>query len=321
MKILITGAAGFVGQLLATELLNDGNSEVVLADVIKPPIPTSCKYPKKASSIKVDLLTGASDVITEDLDAVFVFHGIMSAGSEENFELGITVNIDSSRALLDAIRQKRPGIRVIYASSQAVYGLPLPETVDESIVPTPQSSYGAEKLVCETLINEYTRRGFIDGFALRFPTISVRPGRPTAAASSFLSGMIREPLNGVPCVIPVVDRSFVSWICSPKTLVANLKHALTVASDLLPPHIRIVNLPGIGVSVQDMMNALSEIAGPDILKLLSEEEQPALKEILYSWPTKFDNARAYSMGFKPDQSFVETVKDFQFSMKISNAAL
>ncbi|KAK9357425.1 hypothetical protein V1504DRAFT_464640 [Lipomyces starkeyi] len=315
-NVLITGAAGFIGQLLAKELLSDPKYTVTLTDVIEPPIPVGALHPENATVIMADLLKSASTVVDKSLDCVYIFHGIMSSGSEENFELGITVNVDSTRALLDVVRRTVPGIRVVYASSQAVYGLPLPDVVDENVVPTPQSSYGFEKLICEQLINDYTRKGFIDGFALRFPTISVRPGKPTAAASSFVSGMIREPLTGIECVIPVQDRSLVSWICSPKTLVANLLYSLTMPSDVLPKHIRFVNLPGIGVSIQDMMDALEKVAGPEVLELLKEEDILEVRAILYSWPQKFDNARAYKMGFKPDQPFEDTVRDYQAIGKV-----
>ncbi|KAK9372760.1 uncharacterized protein V1513DRAFT_451445 [Lipomyces chichibuensis] len=318
-NVLITGAAGFIGQLLARELLCDPKYTVTLTDVIEPPIPVGALHPENATVIKADLLKSANTIVHKSLDCVYIFHGIMSSGSEENFELGLTVNVDATRALLDVIRSTVPGIRVVYASSQAVYGLPLPDVVDENVVPTPQSSYGFEKLICEQLINEYTRRGFIDGFALRFPTISVRPGKPTAAASSFVSGMIREPLTGIECVIPVQDRSLVSWICSPKTLVANLLYALTMPSDVLPRHIRSVNLPGIGVSIQDMMDALEKVAGPEALELLKEEDIPEVRTILYSWPQKFDNARAYKMGFKPDQPIEDTVRDYQQLLAKSKA--
>ncbi|KAK9364888.1 hypothetical protein V1509DRAFT_634909 [Lipomyces kononenkoae] len=310
-NVLITGAAGFIGQLVAKELLSDNQYRVTLTDVTEPQVPTGALYPENATVIKADLLTNANAVVDNSLDCVYIFHGIMSSGSEENFDLGIAVNVDSTRALLDAIRRTVPGIRVVYASSLAAYGLPLPEVVDENVVPTPLSSYGFEKLICEQLINDYTRRGFIDGFALRFPTISVRPGKPTAAASSFVSGMIREPLNGVECIIPVTDRSLVLWICSPKTLVANLLYALTMPSDVLPKHIRFVNLPGIGVTIQEMMDALEKVAGRTALKFLQEQDVPEVRAILKSWPQKFDNTRAYRMGFMPDQSFEETVMDYQ----------
>ncbi|KAL1857904.1 hypothetical protein Plec18167_001692 [Paecilomyces lecythidis] len=315
MHILITGAAGFIGQLLAKELLNEESYKVTLTDINEPPIPTGVKYPQNARIIKADLLSGADSVVDKSLDAVYAFHGIMSSGSEANFDLGLRVNIDATRSLLDELRKTCPGVRVIYSSSQAVYGQPLPEVVDDSVTPTPQSSYGAEKVICEALINEFTRRGFITGFTLRFPTISVRPGAPTAAASSFLSGMIREPLNGQECVIPLKDRSFKSWLCSPKTLVHNLLFTLTLPADSLLPHIRQINVPGICVTIQEMMDALEKVGGKDKLALLKEEEDASLKAILHSWPTKFDNSQAIRLGFKRDSSFEQAVIDYKNSLE------
>ncbi|RHZ57359.1 hypothetical protein CDV55_100158 [Aspergillus turcosus] len=310
MQILITGAAGFIGQLLAKELLNDPSYHLTLTDIHEPPVPKGVKYPQNAKTIKADLLAGAETVVDKSLDAVFAFHGIMSSGSEANFDLGMSVNVDATRTLLEALRRTCPGVRFIYSSSQAVYGRPLPDVVDDSVTPTPQGSYGAEKLICETLVNEYTRRGFITGFTLRFPTISVRPGQPTAAASSFLSGMIREPLAGKECVIPLEDRSFESWLCSPRTLVQNLVLTLSLPSDALPPHIRSINVPGICVTVQEMMDALEKVGGKDKLALLKEKDDPTLRPILESWPTKFDNSQAIALGFKRDSSFEQAVRDY-----------
>lgn len=315
MHILITGAAGFIGQILTKKLLNDPTHTLTLTDIHEPPIPHDVKHPENVQTITADLLTstGADSVISSTLDAVYAFHGIMSSGAEADFDLGMRVNVDATRNLLESVRRTcRPGVvRVIYASSQAVYGQPLPAVVDDSVTPTPQSSYGAEKVICETLVNEYTRRGFVNGFVLRFPTISVRPGKPTAAASSFLSGMIREPLAGKECVVPVEDRGFKSWLCSPRTLVWNLLHTLTLERDALPAHIRQINVPGICVSVQDMMDALERVGGKDKLAFIKEKEDPALKAILLSWPTRFDNSQAYSLGFKPDDSFEQAVTDYQ----------
>lgn len=311
MHILITGGAGFIGQILAKELLNDPSHKITLTDIIEPPIPKGTKYPQNAKSIKADLLEGADKLVDKSLDAVYAFHGIMSSGAEENFDLGMSVNIDATRSLLEALRKTCPGVRVIYSSSQAVYGQPLPEVVTDDITPTPQSSYGAEKIVCETLINEYTRRQFINGFTLRFPTISIRPGKPTAAASSFLSGMIREPLNGKESVIPIEDRSFRSWLCSPKTLVHNLILILSLPPDAVSRHIRQINVPGICVSIQEMMDALEKVGGKDKLAFLKEKGDPALIAILKSWPTCFDNTQAISLGMKRDSSIEEAVRDYK----------
>lgn len=323
-KILITGAAGFIGQLLAERLLSEPQYQLILTDIVQPPIPPECAHPNNAKAVQTDLSNASSlqSLITSSfpVDAVFVFHGIMSSGSEANFDLGMKVNLHATMSLLEAIRgaPAKAGklVRVIYASSQAVYGQPLPAVIDESTLPTPEGSYGAQKLICETLINEYTRKGFIDGLALRFPTISIRPGKPTQAASSFLSGMIREPLNGLECVIPLKDRSFRSWLCSPKTLAENLIFALGIdVNGKLETHKRVVNMPGIGVSVQDMMDALAAVAGKEKLDLLKEETDPEMERILRSWGTEFDNSLAYSLGFRKDVSFEQAVRDYVTSLK------
>jgi nucleoside-diphosphate-sugar epimerase len=309
MKILITGAGGFIGQFLARELLKDPSHTLILTDVIECPVPKGSANPQNATVIKADLLQDRS-MVTSDLNAIYMFHGIMSAGSEANFDLGLRVNVDSTKAMLETIRSTCPGIRVIYSSSQAVYGRPFPDVITEDIFPTPEGSYGAEKLICEILVNDYTRKGFIDGYSLRFPTVTVRPGKPSAAASSFISGIIREPLDGKECVVPIEDRDFPSWVCSPKTLIHNLLHALTLPGDALPSHKRTVNAPGLLATVQDMMDALAKVCGDDKLKLVKEEHDDALAKILYSWAYKFDNKLAYSLGYKADVSFEQSVREY-----------
>ncbi|VUC36203.1 unnamed protein product [Clonostachys rosea] len=316
MNVLITGAAGFVGQNLAKALLNDesGKYTVVLTDVIEPPVPQNVKWPKQAQTIKADLISQSQSVVSKDLNAVYAFHGIMSSGSEADFDLGMRVNFDATRALVETLRQTCPGVKLLYTSSQAVYGGEFVEPMTEEMRPTPQSSYGCEKMMCEYLINEYHRRGWLDALIFRLPTISVRAGKPTAAASSFLSGMIREPMQGLPCVIPIENRAFKHWLCSPRMLIQNLVHALSVARDSLPDYDRVVNLPGIGVTVQDMMDSLARVGGEDKLKYLSEKEDPLVKPILYSWPTTFDNAKGFKLGFQKDDSFDDIVRDFKATL-------
>ncbi|KIX94309.1 uncharacterized protein Z520_10019 [Fonsecaea multimorphosa CBS 102226] len=314
MKILITGAGGFLGQFLARELLSNPDNKVVLTDIIDVPVPKGAQNPQNATCVKADLLKDRS-VVTPDLDAAYIFHGIMSAGSEANFDLGMSVNLESTRLLLETIRKVRPGLRVIYSSSGAVYGRPLPEVITEDVLPTPEGSYGAAKFMCEILINDMTRRGYIDAFIIRFPTITVRPGKPAPAASAFISGIIREPLAGKECVLPVKDRSFPSHVCSPKTLITNLIYTLTLPSDALPSHKRVVNAPGHVVTIQDMLDALAKVGGEDKLKYVKEEHDEPIAKILYTWAVKYDNSLAYKLGMKKPDSFEQSVREYMEYME------
>jgi len=315
-KILITGAGGFVGQLLAEQLLLAG-FHVVLVDIFEPPIPSKAiaKHSSAATCIKADLYAEASSVITRDITTFFIFHGIMSAGSEADFDLGYRVNLHSTLNLLEAIRATcPPSTRVIYASSTAIYGQPLPHMPSESTLPTPGSSYGAQKSMIEYVINDYTRKGFINGLTLRFPTISVRPGKPTQAASSWMSGIIREPLQGKESTLPCAD-DFEAWLCSPRTLVRNLMHALTLKKDCLPSHMRQVNLPGITANVREMLNALEAVGGKEALALVKREEpSKEIRDMLDSWPVRFDVSKAMALGFSKDENFQSAVEDFRDSL-------
>lgn len=316
MKVAITGAGGFVGQLLAEHLLNAGH-KVTLIDIFEPPVPRKAEKNKQnATCIKADLYEDAQSVISKDLAAIFVFHGIMSAGSEADFDLGYRVNLHSTLRLLEAIRQTcSPDVRVIYSSSTAIYGQPLPEWPSEATLPTPGSSYGAQKAMIEYVINDYTRRGFINGLVLRFPSISVRPGKPTQAASSWMSGMIREPLQGQESSLPC-DDDFLSWLCSPNTLIRNLQHALTLEKDCMPLHMRQVNLPGITASVGEMLQALKEVGGQKAVDLVKREKPTAeIKNMLDSWPVRFDVKKALSLGFVGDVGFKQAVEDFAASLR------
>ncbi|KAJ6439283.1 nucleoside-diphosphate-sugar epimerase [Purpureocillium lavendulum] len=314
MKILITGAGGFVGQVLAEQLLNDGH-HVTLTDIVRPTVPAGATNQQNATCVKADLYDEPGAVLSKDLDAVYAFHGIMSAGSEDNFDLGYRVNLHSTLRLLEEIRKTCPGARFIYASSCAAYGQPLPSMPSEDTVCTPQSSYGTQKIMIEAVINDYNRRGHIIGFTLRFPSITVRPGKPTQAASSWMSGIIREPLQGKESLLPCPD-DFKCWLCSPKTLVRNLVLCLTLPGECMPPHVRQVLLPGITETVGGMLQALRDVGGEEALRLVKREDAtPEIKAMLDSWPYEFDISRALGIGFVPDQPFRDTVEDFAKGLK------
>jgi nucleoside-diphosphate-sugar epimerase len=227
------------------------------------------------------------------------------------------VNFDATRALLDTLRRTKPGVKVIYTSSQAVYGGEVTEPVGETQRPTPQNSYGCEKMMCEFLINEYNRRGFLDGLIFRLPTVSVRAGKPTAAASSFLSGIIREPMQGLPCELPLSDRGYKHWLTSPNTLVDNLVRSLDLPPTALPDYDRVLCMPGIGVTVQDMIDSLARVGGEDKLKYIMEKDDEDMKKILYSWPGTYDNSRALKLGFKKDDTFDDIVRQYKATLEAS----
>ena len=315
MKVLITGAGGFLGQLLAEHLLKDGHT-LVLSDIFEPPVPAGASNHKQnATCIKADLHDDPNAVLSKDLDAMYVFHGIMSAGSEADLELGYRVNVHSTLNLLEAVRKTCPGIRLIYASSCAAFGQPLPKWPSEATVPTPQGSYGTQKIMIEQVVNDYTRRGIISGITLRFPTISVRPGKPSQAASSWMSGIIREPLQGKESELPC-DDDFECWLGSPKTLAENLKIALKLPGDCMPPHIRQVIVPGITATVGEMLQALKEVGGEEALKLVKKKPMTAeTQAVLESWSVRFDVSKALGLGFIPEQPFKGAVEDFAASLK------
>ena len=315
MKVLITGAGGFLGQLLAEHLLKDGHT-LVLTDIFEPPIPAGASdHKQNATCIKADLHDDPASVLSKDLNGIYVFHGIMSAGSEENLELGYRVNLHSTINLLEAVRKTCSGVRLVYASSCAAYGQPLPEWPSEATVPTPQGSYGTQKVMIEQIVNDYTRRGIISGITLRFPTISVRPGKPSQAASSWMSGIIREPLQGKESELPVGD-DFECWLGSPKILVENLKIALMLRNDCMPAHVRQVNVPGITATVGEMLQALKEVGGEEALKLVKRKPlTPDVKAVLESWSVRFDVSKALSLGMKAEQPFKGAVEDFAASLK------
>lgn len=317
-NILITGAGGLIGPMLAKRLLNDGY-RVIMTDLVEITIPKGVKSPENAVCVKGDACD--PDLVKQLLEAArplhaaFILHGIMSAGSEANFDLSFKVNMGSVQGMLFALRQTCPGVRVIYSSSQAVYGQPLPPVVTDAVTPTPEGTYGAHKYSNEIIINDMHRKGFFDAFIVRFPTLVVRPGAPSNAASSFLSGLIREPMKGEECIIPLKDRSFRTYICSPSGTIENLVRVLNMDTNALPKHQRHINFPGISVTVQELMDALAKLGGEDKLKLLKEETNPEFERILRSWPQNFDPTTPDRLGLVRDKRAEDLVKEYIDSLK------
>jgi nucleoside-diphosphate-sugar epimerase len=231
----------------------------------------------------------------------------VSGGAEADFDLGYRVNMDGTRHLLEACRKLAKPPKVVYASSVAAFGGKLPDVLDDSITPAPQTSYGTQKVIGEYLVADFTRKGMIDGRSLRLPTIVVRPGKPNLAASSFASGIIREPLAGQPAECPVPDTTGV-WILSPKRVVEAFLHAHDLASDAWPTT-RVVNLPGITLTVREMLDAMGRVAGREAVDRVKFVPDARIQGIVKTWPVRFRTQQANAMGFQADADFESIVRD------------
>ena len=321
MKVLITGGAGFLGARLARELLQRGNlrgqgiERLVLADLAETRDAALREDPRVQMQVG-DLLRQIPTLMAQSFDAVFHLASAVSAECEADFDLGLRSNLDTTRALLDACRaqagQGRAGPLFIFSSSVAVYGsdpaLPLPAVVDDRTLPTPQSSYGIHKFICEQLVADYTRKGYIDGRVARLMTVSVRPGRPNGAASSFLSGIVREPLAGVEAVCPVSPETAVA-LSSPATTIAGLVAVAEASREAFGGRTAL-NLPALTVTVQQMLDALREVGGEAALGLIRFEPDAAIARIVGGWPSHFDSPRARALGLVPDPDFLSVVQQY-----------
>jgi nucleoside-diphosphate-sugar epimerase len=315
MKILITGGAGFLGQRLARRLLDRGElngkpiSELVLLDVARP------ADARLLADSRVRAETGdISDraVLERHVDAsteaIFHLAAIVSGQAEADFDLGMKINLDASRALLEVCRASGHVPRVVFTSSVAVYGGTLPAIVRDDTALNPQSSYGTQKAIAELLLCDYARRGFVDGRVLRLPTISVRPGKPNAAASSFASGIIREPLNGERSICPV-DGGTRLWLLSPRSAIEALIAGCELDRAALGDR-PVVNLPGLSVSVDEMVAALREVASDEAVARIDWQRDERIEKIVGSWPGAWDTSRAEALGLGGDGSFVEVVRGY-----------
>ena len=315
MKVLITGGAGFLGQRLAKKLLergtlkgaNDEDSsidQIVLVDIAQDAPLSDKRVRYIVGDIgDADFLKGTVDAST---NSIFHLAAIVSGQAEADFDLGMRINVDASRHLLDICRGLGHRPKVVFASSVAVFGGELPAMVLDTTALTPQSSYGTQKAVVELLVNDYTRKGFIDGRVLRLPTISVRPGRPNAAASSFASGIIREPLNGEPAICPVNANTRL-WLLSPETVIESLMFGHDVAASVLGTH-RNINVPGLSLTVGDMVAALQRVASAEVANRIEWKADPRIERIVSTWPGALDSRRARALGFPCDENFDAVIR-------------
>lgn len=314
-KIVILGGGGMIGQKLAVHLEQAGwhgePAQVVLHDI---------GFPENGAPAAERIVGSVTDPSTATTvaalrpDVVFHLAAIVSGEAEQDFDKGWHVNMMSTWSLLEALRseheasggQYRP--RVVFSSSIAVFGAPFPAQIDDVFLTAPLTSYGAQKAVCELMVSDFSRKGFIDGLSIRLPTICVRPGKPNAAASGFFSGIIREPLNGQAAILPVVD-TVRHYHASPKSAVGFLCRAGTMDTDLLKDR-RNLNMPGLSCTVAEQIDALGEVAGADAVALIQRVEDPDIAKIVAGWPRDFDASRARSLGFVSETSFAEIIRTY-----------
>jgi nucleoside-diphosphate-sugar epimerase len=317
MKVVITGGAGFLGQRLARKILEQGSltdsdgrtselTSLVLVDVVA----ANDFGDRRVKNVVGDIADGAlvREVIGADVDSVFHLAAIVSGQAEADFDLGMRINLDATRSLLEACRAHGRRPKFVFTSSVAVFGGALPDLVLDTTALNPRSSYGMQKAIGELLVNEYSRRGFLDGRVLRLPTISVRPGKPNKAASSFASGIIREPLNGEDAVCLVAPETRL-WLLSPRAAVAGLLQGHELATERLQDS-RTINLPGVSVSVAEMVAALERAGGKEALGRLRWERDATVERIVGGWPAAWDTGRAQALGFEGDADFDSIVRAY-----------
>jgi len=310
MHVLIVGAAGMIGRKLVHRLVADGNvggrgiERLTLVDVVAPASPDG-----QAETVSADLAApGEAERLIENRpDLVVHLAAVVSGEAESDFEKGYRVNLDGTRALLEAVRTAdgyRP--RLVFTSSIAVYGPPLPDPIPEDFQEAPLTSYGTQKAIGELLLADYTRRGFVDGIGLRLPTICIRPGRPNKAASGFFSSILREPLVGQEAVLPVPD-TVRHWHASPRSAVEFLIRAATLDGQDVGPR-RTLSMPGLSATVAEQIEALRRVAGDRAVRLIRREPDESIMRIVETWAPALDASRAGRLGFTAETSFDEIIR-------------
>lgn len=305
MHILILGAAGMLGRKLTAAITGGALpfSRLTLADVVAPPPVAG------ATTLALNLADpGAAVTLLKDRPGM-IFHlaAIVSGEAEADLAKGYAVNLDASRALFDAIAAIPDYCpRVVFASSLAVFGAPFPKVIPDDFHLTPRTSYGTQKAMTELLLSDYSRRGLLDGVALRLPTICIRPGTPNRAASGFYSSILREPLNGLPATLPVRD-TLRHWFASPRAASGFFLRAATLDTDKLGPS-RALSMPGLSASIAEMIEALRRVAGQAAVDLIRRDPDPVIEAIVTPWAEACEAKTARSLGFVAETSFDEIIR-------------
>jgi len=314
MHILITGAAGMIGRKLTERLVRDGRlngkpiDKLTLVDVVPPQAPAGFAGTAEAAVSDLSSPGAAAKAVTSQPDVVFHLAGVVSGEAETDFEKGYRVNLDGTRALLEAIRLAGDGYhpKFVFTSSLAVFGAPFPQAIPDDFHLTPLTSYGTQKAISELLLADYTRRGFLDGVGIRLPSIVVRPGKPNKAASGFFSGIIREPLAGQEAVLPV-DESVLHWHASPRSAVGFLINGAGLTRAQLGDRINLT-MPGVCCTVAEQIEALRRVAGDKVAARIRRQPDALVQRIVAGWPSRFDPKRALALGFNVEKTFDDIIR-------------
>lgn len=314
MHVLITGAAGMIGRKLTERLITDRSlntqpiEKLTLIDVVPPARPAGFSDHVKTRAADLADPGVAEKAVSERPDVIFHLAGVVSGEAETDFEKGYRVNLDGTRALLEAVRKTGDGYKpkFVFSSSIAVFGAPFPDAIGDEFHLTPLTSYGTQKAICELLLADYTRRGFVEGVGIRLPSIVVRPGKPNKAASGFFSGIIREPLAGQEAVLPVED-SVLHWHASPRSAVGFLTHAAGLSRVKLGDRVNLT-MPGVCCTVGEQIAALRRIAGDKVAARIKRAPDELVSRIVAGWPSRFDARRAAELGFTVENSFDDIIR-------------
>lgn len=312
MHILITGAAGMIGRKLTARLVKDGKlngraiDELTLIDVVPTEKPGDFAGKVEVSTVDLSASGAATRVIGAQPDVIFHLAGVVSGEAEIDFEKGYRVNLDGTRALFEAIRSAAYGPKVVFTSSIAVFGAPFPASIPDEFHLTPLTSYGTQKAICELLLADYTRRGFLDGIGIRLPTICVRPGKPNKAASGFFSGIIREPLAGQEALLPVAENVRHTH-ASPRAAVGFLVHAAGLTRERLGPRVNLA-MPGVSCTVGEQIESLRRVAGDKVAARIRHSPDELVQRIVSGWAERIDAKRARDLGFKAEDTFDDIIR-------------